>query len=223
VTLGKQEADGMSALSGWLTPEARATLEAVLAKLAAPGMCNPADQQPTVNGAPSEEAMQRDPRSPAQRQHDGLNAALRALLASGDLGQHNGLPASIIVSTTLAELEAAAGHGITGGGTCRTTDIDNLTLTCGPHHRLLQPRGWTTRRRANGDTEWIPPPHLDRGHRVHKLLRRRDGEEAPFAGHALELVWVAYSQELSASRRQNVLRVFGVSSGLPVLHSGSAK
>jgi hypothetical protein len=23
--------------------------------------------------------------------------------------------------------------------------------------------GWTTRKRANGDTEWIPPPHLDHG------------------------------------------------------------
>ncbi len=44
LTLGKQEADGMSALSGWLTPELRASLEAVLAKLAAPGMCNPNDQ-----------------------------------------------------------------------------------------------------------------------------------------------------------------------------------
>jgi hypothetical protein len=39
------------------------------------------------------------------------------MLASGELGQHNGLPASIIVTTTLNELEAAAGTGLTGGGT----------------------------------------------------------------------------------------------------------
>ena len=52
LTLGKQQADGMSALHGWLTPEARATLEAVLAKLAAPGMCNPNDQTPCTDGAP---------------------------------------------------------------------------------------------------------------------------------------------------------------------------
>jgi hypothetical protein len=45
------------------------------------------------------------------------NAALRALLASGKLGRHNGLPAFvIIVTTTPAELEAAAGRGLTGGG-----------------------------------------------------------------------------------------------------------
>jgi hypothetical protein len=113
-------------------------------------------------------------------------------------------------------------HHVTGWAKTHITDVNDLTLACGPNHKLAE-QGWTTRTRRDGVTEWIPPPHLDYGHRVHKLLRRRDGEEAPFAGHALELVWVAYSQELSASRRQNVLRVFGVSSGLPVLHSGSAK
>jgi hypothetical protein len=41
LTLGKQDSDGMSPLTGWLTPEARATIEAVFAKLAAPGMANP--------------------------------------------------------------------------------------------------------------------------------------------------------------------------------------
>jgi hypothetical protein len=74
VTLGKQEADGMSPLRGWLSPEARATLEAVLAKLAAPDMCNPTDDTPVVDGAPTEEAIDRDARSPAQRNHDALNA-----------------------------------------------------------------------------------------------------------------------------------------------------
>jgi Domain of unknown function (DUF222) len=106
----------MSRLTGWLTPQARATIEAVLAKLAAPGMCNPDDQTPTVDGPPSEQAIDRDTRSPAQRNHDGLNAALRALLASGAFGRHNGLPASIIVSATLRDLEAAAGKGLTAGG-----------------------------------------------------------------------------------------------------------
>ena len=42
----------MSALRGWLTPEARATLEAVLAKLAAPGMCNPLDDRLEQQGMP---------------------------------------------------------------------------------------------------------------------------------------------------------------------------
>jgi hypothetical protein len=57
LTLGNQQPDGMSQLRGWLTPEARATVEAVMAKLAAPGMCNPMDHTPCVGGAPSQEAI----------------------------------------------------------------------------------------------------------------------------------------------------------------------
>src|SRR6201997_761739 len=238
LSLGTQDIDGMSRLSGWLTPEARATVEAVLAKLAAPGVANPDDDAPVVDGPPAEEAVQCDTRSSAQRNHDALNAALRAVLASGKLAQHNGLPASIIVTTTLHELETAAGKGLTGGGTllpmsdvirlarhahhylaifdkgdaiglyhtkrlaspgqrivlyakdrgcsapgcdvpgylcevhhideyatCQTTSMDNLAFACGSHHRLLKPGGWTTRKRNNGHTEWIPPPHLDHGQR----------------------------------------------------------
>ena len=135
LTLGKQDIDGMSPVRGWLTPEARAALEAVLAKLAAPGMCNPEDDTAVVDGAPGEEAVQRDTRSTAQRNHDGFTAALRGLLASGELGQHNGLPASIIVSTTLKDLEAAAGKGLTGGGTLLPMS-DVIRLARHAHHYL---------------------------------------------------------------------------------------
>jgi hypothetical protein len=253
LTLGRQDADGMSQLRGSLTPEARATVEAVLAKLAAPGMCNPDDEAPTVDGEPPQEAVIRDTRSGAQRNHDGLLAGLRALLASGELGQHHGLPATIIVTTTLKELENGSGKALTAGGTllpmrdvirlashahhylvifdddktlglyhtkrlaspaqrivlygkdhgctrpgCDVpgywtqvhhvegwagtgrTDIDSLTLACGPDNRLVE-KGWTTRKRANGDTEWIPPPHLDHGqprvnnfHHPEKILREDD-------------------------------------------------
>ncbi len=235
LTLGPQGTDGMSELRGCLTPEARATLEAMLAKLAAPGMCNPLDEKPCVDGAPTQDAIDKDARSAAQRNHDALLTAHRVLLAAGNLGQHNGLPTSIIVTTTLQELEAAAGRGLTGGGTmlpmsdvirlarhahhylaifdngkalalyhtkrlaspgqrivlyakdrgcsapgctvpgyysevhhvtgyatCRCTDVNNLTFTCGTHHRILQPGSWTTRKNDNGDTEWIPPPQLQR-------------------------------------------------------------
>jgi Domain of unknown function (DUF222) len=97
ITIGQQGLDGMSPITGYLTPEARATIDAVFAKLAAPGMCNPADETPYVQGSPSEQAVEHDTRSAGQRNHNALNAAGRALLASGDLGQHNGLPATIIV------------------------------------------------------------------------------------------------------------------------------
>ncbi len=57
ISIGNQGFDGMSRLSGLLTPELRATLEAVLAKLAAPGMCNPTDENPVVDGEAPEEAV----------------------------------------------------------------------------------------------------------------------------------------------------------------------
>lgn len=97
VSIGKQGVDGMSRLTGWLDPEGRATFEAAFAKLAAPGMCNPDDETPCVDGEPGEETIQRDLRSQSQRNHDALKAMGRSALASGQLGQHNGLPATIIV------------------------------------------------------------------------------------------------------------------------------
>ncbi len=133
--LGNQDIDGMSRLSGSLTPELRATLDAVFAKLAAPGMCNPADENPCLSGTPSQAAIQADTRTAAQRTHDALLAAARALLASGDLGQHNGLPTSIIVTTTLHELEAGAGRGLTSGATLLPMS-DVIRLASHAHHYL---------------------------------------------------------------------------------------
>ena len=135
ITIGRQDIDGMSAISGYLTPEARATIDAVFAKLAAPGMCNSADDQPCTSGTPSQAAIQGDTRSAGQRNHDALLAAARALLASGELGQHNGLPASIIVTTTLQELDAGAGKALTGGGT-RLPMSDVIRLASHAHHYL---------------------------------------------------------------------------------------
>ncbi|WP_082993017.1 13E12 repeat family protein, partial [Mycobacterium sp. 1245111.1] len=135
LTIGRQDLDGMSPINGWLTPEARATLDAVFAKLAAPGMCNPDDETPCVSGTPSQPAIQGDTRTASQRTHDALLAAGRALLASGDLGQHNGLPTSIIVTTTLQELEKGAGRGLTAGGTLLPMS-DVIRLASHAHHYL---------------------------------------------------------------------------------------
>ncbi|BBX64648.1 hypothetical protein MSAS_38220 [Mycobacterium saskatchewanense] len=174
LTLGPQGADGMSQLRGHLTPQARATVEAVLAKLAAPGMCNPLEQTPCVDGAPTREAIDRDARTAAQRHHDGLLAGLRALLASGNLGQHNGLPAAIIVTTTLRELEAAAGTGRTGGGT-RLPISDVIRLARHAHHYLAvfdhakALALYHTKRLASPGQRIVlyapmdPPPHQERG------------------------------------------------------------
>lgn len=223
-TLGRQQADGTSEVHGRVDPETRASLEAVFAKTAAPGVNNP-DEGP-------------DTRTQGQRNHDALKALAQSALASGELGTHNGLPTTIIVTTTLQDLESAAGHAVTAGGTrlpmrdvirlaanahhylciydkhtseplylgrtkrlasaaqrivlyglergctrpgctapaywCQVhhlhgwaaqhgpTDINLLTLACGPDN-LLAEQGWTVRKRPDGRTEWIPPPHLDTG------------------------------------------------------------
>ena len=241
ISVGAQGADGMSAIRGWLSPELRAGLDAVLAKWAAPGMCNPADEQSTVEGAPSGEAIDADYRSSAARNHDALAMMVRHTLMSGELGSHQGLPVSITATVELKDLQAKTGMAHTGGGGwlpisdvlrmaahahnfllifdgatpvalykgrstrlatpaqrlvlyatergcthpgctvpaywCQVhhaekdwaagghTDIDNLTLGCGPDNRKVKHGGWTTRKRKDGTTEWLPPPHLDRGQR----------------------------------------------------------
>ena len=114
---GPQGPDKMTPFKGNMTPEAWAIYEAILAKWAAPGMCNPDDEHPCVSGTPTQAQIDNDHRSLAQRQHDALVAVGRSVLESGELGQHNGLPTSIIIRTTLQDLESRAGVGVSGGGT----------------------------------------------------------------------------------------------------------
>ncbi|CAN3128069.1 HNH endonuclease signature motif containing protein [Mycobacterium sp. smrl_JER01] len=259
--IGRQQRDGFSKVSGYLDAETRAYLDATLAKEAAPGANMPAegpsggdesgacDELSTeigaagVGGPPSPQAAGGDTRTEGQRNHDGLKALLRRNLESGALGTHNGLPVTVIVSTTLQELEKRAGVAVTGGGSllpmsdlirlaadahhylyvfdghtgrslylgrakrlanaaqrivlhardrgctrpgCTVpgywyqvhhavadwkdngqTDIDDLTLACGPDNRMIEKTGWTTRKDRSNRTEWLPPPDLDTGqHRI---------------------------------------------------------
>ncbi len=41
------------------------------------------------------------------------------------------------------------------------TNVDDLTLACPKDNRSVKPGGWKTRKRKDGRTEWIPPPHLE--------------------------------------------------------------
>jgi hypothetical protein len=115
VWCGGQGIDGMSVGRLIADPELRSELDAWLAKFAAPGMCNPADENPTVN--PSDEVKERDSRTHAQRQHDALKALVRGRLGDPKLGQHNGLPVTVIATATLQDLQAQTGHAVTAGGT----------------------------------------------------------------------------------------------------------
>jgi Domain of unknown function (DUF222) len=229
-TWSPQRSDGMSIGKLVASPELRANLDAWLARFAAPGAGLSDDETTCATGGP-------DTRSHAQRQHDAVNALVRGQLGDPKLGLHNGLPVTVIVSTTLQELSSAAGQAVTGGGTvlpmrdlikmasrayhylavfdghqnrplylgrarriasadqrlvlyakdrgctapgcdvpaCWTevhhdddwarggrTDIDRLTLACKPHHKMVD-KGWRTMTLGTGNTQWIPPPHLDHG------------------------------------------------------------
>ena len=250
--LGPQQYDGMSRISGLITPELRALIEALWAKLAAPGACNPEDEKPGFEPDPD----RRDTRSQPQRNHDATLTAIRELFASGELGTHKGLPVSVIVTTTLQDLERGAGRARTAGGSrvplstligwaatshhylavfdhakplalfhtkrfanlaqrmmllakdggctrpgcnapgyhceahhvsgwtnTHVTDIHDLALACGCDNRLVE-KGWNTRKNAKGDTEWLPPAHLDHGqprvntfHHPEKLLAPEEDDE----------------------------------------------
>ncbi|MBY0290862.1 MAG: 13E12 repeat family protein, partial [Mycobacteriaceae bacterium] len=234
-----------------------AVWEVIFAKYAAPGMCNPDDPEPCTSGTPTQAQIDHDHRTLQQRQHDALVVIGRIALMSGDLGSLNGLPVSLIIRTTLQDLESRAGVGTTGGGTmmpikdvirlaahahhwlavfdqstgqaldlfrarrtaspaqrimliardggctkpCCTvpaygsqvhhavrdwaddgnTNVNEMTLACGPDNRLVGRGGWTTTINDHGDAEWHPPPDLDTGqtrtnyhHRPELLLRPPD-------------------------------------------------
>ncbi len=91
-----------------------------------------------------------------------------------------------MVTTTLTDLQNAAGKGFTGGGSLLPmADVIRMASHahhCGPDNRLAE-KGWITRKNTHGDTEWLPPAHLDHGqprintfHHPEKLLRDDDDE-----------------------------------------------
>ncbi|MGW6379093.1 DUF222 domain-containing protein [Rhodococcus sp. NPDC055112] len=124
IRIGRQDTDLMTPISGHLDPETRALLEPILAKWARPGMNNPDDpESPTGDAEHSSidrdalaAAAGRDTRTAPQRNHDAIKEALRALLGSGVLGSHRGLPVTAIITMTLDQLEHAAGVATTASG-----------------------------------------------------------------------------------------------------------
>lgn len=116
-TWSRQRRDGMSMGTLTATPELRSMLDAWIAKFAAPGMCNPADQSPCIAGEPAPQCAEADTRTNSQRQHDALAALVRGQLGDPKLGRHNGLPVTVIATTTVEQLTQGAGHAVTASGT----------------------------------------------------------------------------------------------------------
>jgi Domain of unknown function (DUF222) len=100
MTLGRQGPDGMSRLSGWVTPEGRAYVEALGAAVR-PGHHVPDAGQAVVDAA-------TDTRSGPQRLHDALVWGLRAGIESGTLGTHRGIRVTVIATVNVDQMEQAA-------------------------------------------------------------------------------------------------------------------
>ncbi|MGI8457991.1 MAG: DUF222 domain-containing protein [Propionibacteriaceae bacterium] len=248
--------DGSYRLTGILTGETGAMLATVLDTYGQPSPRSAAPRSTDSRAADATDAesatvtpaaLIKDLRSPAQRRHDALLTACRALLRS-DLPQHGGVPTSVIVTITLDDLLHGAGAGRTtdgqdlspatvarllheaevlptvvdGWGRVRwqetqqrcatpgqtkfliardggcsfpgcdeppshcdrhhivpwaeggTTEVGNLTLLCGYHHREFLGHGWACRL-INDLPHWIPPGWVDptRTPRLHPRIRIR--------------------------------------------------
>ncbi|MEV6279586.1 DUF222 domain-containing protein [Nocardia sp. NPDC051832] len=120
--IGKQRPDGMSPISGEITPTLRALLDPVVAKLGRPGMNNPDDpESPTgtsehVDRELLDAAAKRDTRSAGQRTHDALLTLLSPGTDPADLGSHRGLPVAAILTISIDDIENASGVATTATG-----------------------------------------------------------------------------------------------------------
>lgn len=134
VKKGAQRCTGTTPITVEATPALAASLGVFFAKFAAPGMCNPDDPTPCTSGTPSRAQIDNDHRSLAQRQHDALELMARIALQT-DLGTLNGLPVSVIVKTTVQELQDRAGVAVCGDGT-RVSIADLIRMGAHAHWAL---------------------------------------------------------------------------------------
>ncbi|MGW0163507.1 DUF222 domain-containing protein [Mycobacterium sp. NPDC003323] len=176
--LGSQQPDGLSYLSGWVTPKLRALIEPVLAKFNERGRhpgrqpeAEPVDTEPNLfddteptDAEPEPETVPNDgtgadnsitPPAPAplldpqwrtksQYLHDAVEAAFDLLLRSQTLGRLNGLPTTVVVTTTLQELQAGAGYAVTGGGSLLPMRDLIAMAAAGAYHYLAVFDGHTS-------------------------------------------------------------------------------
>ena len=82
-------------------------------------------------------------------------------------------------------------HATTDWGHGGNTNVDDMTLACGPDNRDVDDdTGWHTRINTRGECEWTPPPDLDHGqsrinyyHRPEALLRPPEDRRCPNRNH----------------------------------------
>lgn len=126
ISIGPQDKQLMSKISGYITPTLRAKLEVLLDNWAKPGMNNPDDENPLV-GSVAElsdedrerltEAIRTDQRTSAQRNHDAFERGLDWVLGHEALGKPKRLPVHVVVTVEERDLARHAGVGLTATGT----------------------------------------------------------------------------------------------------------
>jgi Domain of unknown function (DUF222) len=110
-TIGRQDRHGMYPVQGLLDPETGALLRAALEPLA----------------GPRHTAQERDTRTVSQRMHDAVRDAAKLMLASGELPSQAGMPATLIITAKLDDLERKTGHLTTAhGGMLPVRDVLRL-------------------------------------------------------------------------------------------------
>jgi hypothetical protein len=186
----------MSKITGLLDPEARATIDAVFAKWAAPGMCNPEDESPCVDGEPTEQVTQTDTRSQSQRNHDALKAMAARCWPRVNWA-HQTARLQGAAHCALRHRPRMHPPGLYRTGVLVPSPPRRKGLgrwRSEQHYRGnagLRPRqsdGHRIRldnpKRRDGRTEWIPPPHLDTGqtrvndyHHQERYLLPEDDED----------------------------------------------
>lgn len=125
LSLGRQGVDLMSGISGTLTPSCRTKLDALFAKLAAPGAGTDHEHDPHPEVG--------DPRSQVQRNHDALEALCDRVLGDPGLGTHRGVPVTAIITVRLQDLEICAGQATTAsGGVLPIRDALAMAERCHP-------------------------------------------------------------------------------------------
>ncbi|MGV6991076.1 DUF222 domain-containing protein [Gordonia amicalis] len=140
LSVNRQRADGTAKMTATLTPELLARITMLLAVWAKPGMNNPNDPDSphgSIDDADPDAvaaAAERDDRSPAQLNHDALNALLKVVFEDGLLGKsHRGLPVQLIVKADLNDLIREAGFATTATGTLiQIKDLINLAADAQP-------------------------------------------------------------------------------------------
>jgi hypothetical protein len=143
VTLGRQGDDGMTPISGQLTPELASVLQRLMADYATPGSltgtagsAEVADGADGAGGADADAEGVGDMRTAGQRRHDALFAAVSAGYGRGrELVPGRGTT-TIVAAVTLEQLAARSGSVVTDAGV--RVSVADLVETCDARDLFLQ-------------------------------------------------------------------------------------